>query len=210
MMTSQEAGSQVDGHRFGQISQAPVAPAGTGQSHPQLGQPEDTGQERANDIDGLDPAQWQLPGVAPEQARLDPQGGTVKRPPRDEPFDEAHNHDYPEQRRLDDERGQVAAPAGRVFGQDQQQDHPDAPTHDDWRQWVQLLPPSHRRSQAQRPAAFASPSAARRSRRRAASACSRPGMRASLAAAAVCSFTVESLKNRSTGPAVTSTNCIRP
>ena len=31
-----------------------------------------------------------------------------------------------------------------------------------------------------------------------------------LAAAAVCSFTVASRNTRSTGPAVTSTNCIRP
>ncbi len=61
-----------------------------------------------------------------------------------------------------------------------------------------------------RPAAFASPRAASRSRSRAASSRSRPGIRASLAAAAVCSFTVASRNARSTGPAVTSTNCIRP
>ena len=61
-----------------------------------------------------------------------------------------------------------------------------------------------------RPAAFASPRAASRSRSRAASSRSSPGIRASLAAAAVCSFTVASRKARSTGPAVTSTNCIRP
>ena len=55
---------------------------------------------------------------------------------------------------------------------------------------------------AHRPAACASPSSARLSRRRAASSRSSPGMRASVAAAAVCRRTVARPKARSSGPAV--------
>ena len=51
-----------------------------------------------------------------------------------------------------------------------------------------------------RPADAASPRAASRSRSRAASAGTRPGMRASVAAAAVCSCTVASPNRRSSGP----------
>ena len=58
--------------------------------------------------------------------------------------------------------------------------------------------------------ACASPRDARRSRRLSASACASPGMRASLAAAAVCSCTVARPKARSIGPALTSMNCMRP
>lgn len=60
------------------------------------------------------------------------------------------------------------------------------------------------------PAERASPSSVRRSRRRSASAGSRPGMRASVAAAAVCSCTPARPNRRSSGPEVTSTSCIRP
>ena len=66
------------------------------------------------------------------------------------------------------------------------------------------------RSARHMPAAIDSPSSVSRSRSRAASAVSRPGIRASLAAAAVCSLTVDRWKSRSIGPAVTSTNCILP
>ena len=75
---------------------------------------------------------------------------------------------------------------------------------DDRRERVQPVPDTvvDRRGRlgAHRPAAFASPSAASWSRRRAASAALRPGMRASLAAAAVCIRTVASPNDRSTGP----------
>ena len=60
------------------------------------------------------------------------------------------------------------------------------------------------------PGALDSPRAASWSRRRVASAALRPGMRASLAAAAVCIRTVARPNDLSTGPAVTSTNCMRP
>lgn len=63
---------------------------------------------------------------------------------------------------------------------------------------------------AQIPAARASPRAVNCSRRRPASVTDNPGNLASVAAAAVCSRTVAMPNSRSTSPAVTSTNCIRP
>src|SRR5690606_26281217 len=60
------------------------------------------------------------------------------------------------------------------------------------------------------PASLASPRAARRSRRRAASSGTRPGMSASLRGEAVCSWTFAMPPHRSSGPACTSTNCMRP
>ena len=92
--------------------------------------------------------------------------------------------------------------------------------HDDWEEpadagdrgeWVQTMPSLFAGYlRIHNPAARDSPSSVSRSRNRVASVRSSPGMRASLAAAAVWSFTVDSLNIRSNGPAVSSTNCMRP
>ena len=61
-----------------------------------------------------------------------------------------------------------------------------------------------------RPAVLSSPRAARRSRSAAASGGKRPGMVASVVAAAVCNCTVAIPSQRSMGPARRSTICMRP
>ena len=63
---------------------------------------------------------------------------------------------------------------------------------------------------AHRPDFPASPSSVSRSRSRAASCGARPGIRAAVAGDAVCSWTAASPNARSSGPAVTSTSCMRP
>ncbi len=212
VMRGQQAGPQLERGLLGQVGQTSVGVAGAGQPDAQFGQSERAGQERPHHVYRLDPGHRQLPGVAAQQAGLDPQRGPVQLPAGDQPVDHGRDHRHHGQPPVVQVRPVVAELPGRGDAHDGQ--HPDrgpAGAHER-RQRVQPVPlAGHVPGRAgHRPAAFASPRAASRSRSRAASSRSSPGIRASLAAAAVCSLTVASRNARSTGPAVTSTNCIRP
>ena len=144
--------------------------------------------------------------LAADEARLDAQVVAIDPPTGDEPRDDAK----PDDRRTGAigaqwARGSAGAEQGR---QQDDQAADDRPAPHKRRQRVKPVPAVGLRGHI--PAARDSPSSpagragARPRRGR------DPGMRASLAAAAVCMRTVASPKDRSTGPAVTSMNCMRP
>ena len=201
----------------------PAAPRSCRPDHlePQLGQPEAPGQQRPDQLDRLQPLERDGPGTPPQQPLVDPQL----------PPDDVVAGDQPAHHRADQHQ-----PPPRSHGEQPPLRCPGSgsPARR-WRRWPARRgrpprssgvsgcsaarrgsggEPGGGRCQApwdgHRPSARASPRAARRSRSRAASSGGRPGILASVAAAAVCSCTVASPNSRSTGPAVTSTNCIRP
>ncbi len=177
-------------------------------AHPQaeLRDADQPGETRAHDVDRLELREGEAQRPAADQTGLDQDVVLVDPPPGHEPRDESEHDQEPDDRELDDRVVGVGSPAEQRRQQhDGDRDRPAAAAHDR-RQRVQPPP----LALVHRPAASASPSSASRSRRRAASARLRPGMRASLAAAAVCMCTVASPKDRSNGPALTSMNCIRP
>src|SRR5207302_1258752 len=153
------------------------------------------------------------PGLDPKRVALDPPAG-------DPPGDDGEEEDDRQRHQPDDgssDSPPEIAGAERVKGHEKERyEHAAGP--DQGRQRVQPMPGSglergdrgRRLLGAQSPAAFASPRAESWSRKRSASACSNPGIRASLAAAAVCILTVARPKERAIGPATTSTNCILP
>ena len=227
-MCGQQPGPQLERGLLGQVGETAVGVAGARQPDAKFGQAERAGQERPHHVYRLDPGHGELPGVAAQQSGLDPQRGTIQLPAGDQPVDHGRDHRYHGQAPVVQVRPVGAELPGRGDAHDGQHSHGGPAGAHQRRQRVQPVPLAGHRSgwaghvprraghfpvpgrAGHRPAAFASPSAARRSRSRAASSRSSPGIRASLAAAAVCSLTVASRNARSTGPAVTSTNCIRP
>ena len=219
----------------GEVGQTSVGGTRAGQAHTQLGDTQQPGEQGAHDVDGLNAGEREAARVPADEPGLDAQRVALEAPAGHHPVDVAIDG-RPE--RDDDEvvrlgRG-VLGPG--VHGGDEHQEHEcrgQPADAGEWRQRVKPLPVApgrlhrlgwfRRRSRLSRfggrrlgsvgchiPAAIASPSSVNRSRSRAASSVSRPGMRASLAAAAVCNLTVERWNRRSIGPAVTSTNCMRP
>ena len=175
--------------------------------------------DRAHGVDGLDLVGREATRGATQQPAFDAQDTVLDPPSSDQPGDEPEQHEHHDDPDLDQDGGVVAVPARPGDGQDQQPAEWSADA-DEWRERVHSACQPDVGSQSvnqgtvisggHKPAARASPRAVRLSRRRAASAAGNPGTRASEAAAAVCMRTVANPKARSTGPAVTSTNCIRP
>lgn len=192
----------------------------------ELGHPGHAGQQRAGDVDRLDPVEADVRGPAEEEPAADAQfgvgDGVVREPPAEEPV-QAEDEDQRDQGDGPQEEGEGGDPLGDVLAlldgdaQDRGDRHPGAAQR---REEVQ--PPLDGRRplssglrdlgglRGHRPADLASPSSVSRSRSRSASSGASPGIFASVAAAAVCSWREASLKRRSSGPEVTSTSCIRP
>ena len=203
--------------RLGQVGQLAVRGSRSGNADPQLRHAEQAREQRADDVDGLDAGQREAVRVLPDQPRLYAQRVPLESPARHHPVhvavDGGDQRDHDEVVRL----GRPVLRL-RVHGGDEEQEDQGGREAADAchrRQRVEAAPPvvGERRGTLvgrHMPAAIDSPSSVSRSRSRAASAASSPGMRASLAAAAVCSLTVDRWKSRSMGPAVTSTNCILP
>ena len=215
--------------RLGQVGEVGLAAAVPDHLDAQFGEPERAGDERADDIDRLQPRQRYPPALAGEDAVLQSQITTLDAPPAAQPRQvagECRNgqHDGDDQQEL----GARETPAAQaVLSRDGGDDAECAPPAQHRCERMQARPFGARNSGQRgrrsrrngrvcresfphRPAARASPSIARRSRNRSASAAGSPGTRASLAAAAVCRRTVARPHRRSSGPATTSTNCMRP
>ena len=180
---------------------------------PQLGQPQDPGVEGAHDVHRLHPGQRDAAAAGGEHPALDLELGAgdpvAHGPPRQVAQQERGGDPDAEQQG----DGPVVEAAPRaLLAEQREQDQRELPASQQRGQRVQPDPAvgEWRRSGSHTPAWRASPRAARRSRRRVASAASRPGTVASVAAAAVCIVTVASPSLRSSGPAVTSTYCMRP
>ena len=213
----QQAVAQPLGRVLAQVGDLHGRVACAGDLDPQLRQPEEPGQQRLDHRDPLDPVEPRRALLAEQHPGLQVHGlrvhGVARHPPGQARVAEADEHG-------DAERPDDRTPAGALddllhpvdrgadlLDDDRQQHREDLPPLDSRGDGVDAAPDEIR---AHSPASRASPRAASRSRRRAASAGTRPGIEASLLADAVCSCTRATPHHRSSGPACTSTNCIRP
>ena len=202
-----------------QAREAPRVAAARRHAKAQLGEPQDAGKAALGDVDGLHAVQRIAAGIATEKAAFDVQHTIDQAPASHQPRDDAGD---------DRDADGNEFPAGIAMGmstaheacKNDEADGNQMPsgTHDG-RKGVQALPRrgcvgvgiDHRGTPpTHRPAARASPSRLNASRRRCASSRLSPGITASLAAAAVCMCSVLMPNMRSSGPATTSTNCMRP
>ncbi len=210
----QQQPAQVLGLGLPQVGQPHGRALAAGDLDPQLGQPDEPGQQRLHDVDGLQPVQPGLALLPVQDPGAQMQGLVVDRvrrhPPGQQREAQADQHDADEEPEGDRALQPVRQPfaAGHavpaLLQQDDRRQGDDLPAPDEGREGVQPLPVGHS------PASRASPRRASRSRSRAASSGGRPGIEASVPGDAVCSCTRAIPNRRSIGPASTSTYCIRP
>ncbi len=185
----------------------------------ELREPEDAGDERLDDVDRLEAVEPRL-AVLPEQQPLAlVHGVVVDAELVDAPGEPGHDDrdhragDEQEQRPHRAEPPEGFAIDGPELGERRERDDSDRPARMEHRRdgmepGPALVDRGGRR--AHRPARRASPRSVRRSRRRAASDAGTPDRWASVPGEAVWSWTRASPKARASGPAATSTYCMRP
>ncbi|MNW54060.1 hypothetical protein D3C74_316460 [compost metagenome] len=193
----------------------------------ELGEPEQPRDERLDDVDGLEAVEARLALLPEQDARVQADRLVVDRVGRHAPrqgrvaqADQADHED-----RAQDlppaVAGQHVLPLGEplegAVADDDEQDRDHGPPTDHRGHGVDAVPGQVGRRRLGRSAALghspanrASPRDARRSRRRSASAGSSPSIDASVAGDAVCSWTCAIRSLRASGPACTSTYCMRP
>ncbi len=148
---------------------------------------------RLDDVDRLELGARKAFGVPPQEPGLDLEVVAVDPPARDEPHHEPECDRDPDDADLGQRAARYVTEDERRQEQDRDRDRPATAANE--RGQRMQSPPAV--VFGHNPAALASPRAASRSRSRAASSGWSPGMRASLAAAAVWSFTVASPNDRS-------------
>ena len=190
LASARSRGAERYASRRGQVGEPRVV-AGVA-AHPQaeLGEPEQPRQAGLDHVDRLEPRERVALRATPQEPGLDLQVVLLDPPARDEPGDDAEESDHAEDRELDDATPMKSRPltsAGRSTTTSAIAPRPARTNGESGcrRCQTRLEPACGCRVDAHSPAARASPSSARRSRSRAASAFASPGMRASLAAAAV-------------------------
>ena len=210
----------------GEVRKPAVLGASTGGDDTHFGEAEKAPRKWRDDVNRLDPRQRDAERLPPDEPGLDLEVAVGDPPAGDQPRDHPADTAEDEQTEVDDHRDRQppVVPRAGLLGEGRHRDAEDPDQHpaetDDRRQRVQPAPglahlerycrDHRRRHHAHRPVALASPTRASRSRSASASGRGSPGMRASVAAAAVWSWTVARPKARSMGPAVTSMNCMRP
>ena len=184
---------------LGQVGQRRLGVAAADHLQAQLGEPQQPSDERADDVDALDPGERDPPGAADEQPAVDLQLAARHPVPRGAPDDGAQQaHDQGADGQQHDERGEGRALAQALRAERGEHQHQGPAAAQQRRQGVQALPAAVlvrpggelRGGGGHRLAARASPRAVSRSRSRAASWVRSPGTEASVAAAAVWSVTV--------------------
>ncbi len=220
-----------------QVAQLDAGVMSPGDLDGHLGHREEAREQRLGDVDGLQSAQLQAALALGQHARVDAEVAVLVEPvPRVLPHqvlpagDEDRQRDAAEHR-----RSRQAQPGpGERTPAEREHEHDgegqDRHAMDDGRDGVEatsaalvdravagqleaqseVVPDVGGRRGGHSPAVRSSPRRASRSRSAAATSGSRPGMLASVVAAAVCSWTVVTPSIRSMGPAFTSTSCIRP
>src|SRR6266536_37083 len=217
--SEQQDRAELAGFVVREVAELAVALAAAGHVHPQLGHPEQAGDERLGDVDRLDPVEADDPGPPEQEPAVDPDR-LVGQLPFGVPPGQRPEQDAADQYGDQPEAGQLEiAPQALVVDQRDRSDDEVPPSFDERRQRVQPLslqlrdgglPGRAGHRPCHRPHAWAWPRAERRSRRRLASSGCSPGILASVAGVAVCTSTVAIPNARSNGPAATSKNCIRP